>query len=197
MKHLKIVFILVAVFFSLCYSCKKDHLVGEYLLTDEMKAQNPYQKGDSFILISNKGDTLSWFVKGRSNQIHEVLYSINANDYYLVENDKATIKLENNTEYVTFQLEMGGQLLYPPMFTINLHHSQYAAVFSSDLPLSKKYIPYIDSLYVRHRWIKDVFVHETALENTMYYSTQYGIVKIEFSDGSFWELESIEWAERE
>jgi hypothetical protein len=69
--------------------------------------------------------------------------------------------------------------------------------FSYTLPLSKEYTHYIDSIYIMNSWIKDVFVHETALENTMYYSTQYGIVKIDFSDGSFWELESIEWAERE
>jgi len=31
----------------------------------------------------------------------------------------------------------------------------------------------------------------------IYYSTEFGILKVDFSDGSFWELESIEWAERE
>jgi len=46
-------------------------------------------------------------------------------------------------------------------------------------------------------WIKDVFVCEKEKIDSkayrLYYSTEFGIVKIDFSDDSYWELEKIEW----
>ncbi|OFY51662.1 MAG: hypothetical protein A2W85_08380 [Bacteroidetes bacterium GWF2_41_31] len=195
MRNLKIVFILLLGILALCFSCEKNHLAGEFLLTDEMKAQNPYQKGDSFKLISNTGDTLSWYVKGRSNQVHEMLLGINTKDYYLVETDKASIDLENSIEYVTFYLEMGGQLTSSRNYIIELYNGASGAGFSFDLPLSKESTPYVDSLYVLNRWIMDVFINEATSANKLYYSTEFGIVKIDFSDGSYWELEKIEWAD--
>jgi len=196
MRSFKIGIVLLVSIVSLLYSCQKDDKLGEYLLTDEIKAQNPYQEGDSFVLISNSGDTLSWYVKGRSDQIYEYYYD-HTMAYYLVEIDKANIELENSDENVFFQLEMGGDLTPIHKLKLHLNNGVIGSAFSFYLPLSKASSCYIDSLFIRNRWIKDVFKHETVSENIMYYSTEFGILKIDFSDGSFWELESIHWAERE
>lgn len=84
MRLLRFVFILVTVFFGLLFSCQKDPKLGEFLLSDEMKAQNPYQKGDSLILISNSGDTISGYVYSRYSQISQYYYD-HTMVYYLVE----------------------------------------------------------------------------------------------------------------
>ena len=124
-----------------------------------------------------------------------MLLGINTKDYYLVETDKASIDLENSIEYVTFYLEMGGQLTSSRNYIIELYNGASGAGFSFDLPLSKESTPYVDSLYVLNRWIMDVFINEATSANKLYYSTEFGIVKIDFSDGSYWELEKIEWAD--
>ncbi len=195
MKNLIIAFILLLGVLSLCFSCEKDHLAGKFLLTDEMKAQNPYKVDETLKLISNTGDTLSWFVKGRNNQIHKTPVGINTSDYYLIEVEQTSIVVKNATEngYIFFQ--MGGQLTASQKYTMSLSLGEKVNEFSFNVPFSTETTPYIDSLYVMNRWIKDVFIHESASSNKLYYSTEFGIVKIDFSDGSYWELEKIEWAD--
>lgn len=197
MKQLKFALIILIVTIGLCFSCEKDHQVGEFFLTDEMKAQNPYQKGDTLKLISNIGDTLSCYVNSRSNQIHQYLLGINTADYYLIEIENTSIVLKNATENGSFSFQMGGEFANNNRWIIYLHFGEKNNEFSLHVPLSKESTPYIDSLFVMNRWIKEVFIQETALTNKLYYSTEFGVVKIDFSDGSFWELESIKWAERE
>ncbi|RLD55541.1 MAG: hypothetical protein DRJ01_16515 [Bacteroidetes bacterium] len=74
-------------------------------------------------------------------------------------------------------------------------------LFKYALPLKKNSSEHIDSLYVIDRWIKDIYIQKDSYQiegqptgqTIIYYSAQYGIVKLERPDGLIMELENIEW----
>ena len=197
MKFTKLAFLLTLIVLSLFFSCEKDHLEGAFLLTDEMKSQNPYQGGETLKFVSDSGNVYLWNVNGRSNQVHKMLTGINTKQYYLIEIDKTSIDLLGNREYFLFGLEMGGLGKDNTDYDIWLHYGEKGSSFSFNLPLSTETTLFVDSLFVMNTWIKDVFVCEKEKIDSkaykLYYSTELGIVKIDFSDGSYWELENIDW----
>ncbi len=197
MRFTKLALLLTLTILSLCFSCKKDYLAGGFLLTDEMKAQNPYQGGETLKFVSGSGNVYVWSVNDRSNQVHKMLKGINTKEYYLVEIDHTSLGLVDSSFYFSFGLEMGGLGDQNTDYDIWLHYGDVVSGFSFNLPLSTETTPYIDSLFVMNTWVKDVFVYENEMIDNrayrLYYSTEYGIVKIDFSDGSNWEIEKIEW----
>ncbi|MCF8348069.1 MAG: hypothetical protein K9G61_04585 [Bacteroidales bacterium] len=199
MKSFKVGVVLLVSIVSLLYSCNEGHITGKYFLTDEMKSQIPYHGGETLFFTRNNVDTIMIVAMDRVNKVYEILDGINTNNYSIWEEESIYLNIDtipNDTNSISLKMmtDFSGRNTF---LEIVVYRGTLTNRFSYTLPLSKEYTPYIDSIYIMNRWIKDVFVHETALENTMYYSTQYGIVKIDFSDGSFWELERIEWAERE
>jgi len=199
MKNPKIYIVILISIVSLLYSCNEGHITGKYFLTDEMKSQIPYHGGETLFFTRNNVDTIMIVAMDRVNKVYEILDGINTNNYSIWEEESIYMNIDtipNDTNSISLKMmtDFSGRNTF---LEIVVYRGTITNRFSYTLPLSKEYTPYIDSIYIMNSWIKDVFVHETALENTMYYSTQYGIVKIDFSDGSFWELESIEWAERE
>jgi hypothetical protein len=68
---------------------------------------------------------------------------------------------------------------------------------------------FIDSLNILNKYYYDVIVDSGLLYNAsygsscddwnkvtcLYYTTNYGFIKLEFEDGSSWELKSIDWGE--
>jgi hypothetical protein len=201
MKHLKIVFPLVAVFFGLLLSCQKNHKQGEFLLSDEMKAQNPYQLGAKLIFLSDSSITYPVTIGSRYDTIYRTLAGMNTNEYYFIEVERTWTLYTSTTDIPGLSLEMAGKVNQPANFRIDVNFNNKGRSWSFELPLNKEYTPFLDSIQVQGNWFYDVYYNELEKKENraykLYYSTQYGIVKIDFSDGSFWELESVEWAERE
>ncbi|HDO27678.1 MAG TPA: hypothetical protein ENH02_06135 [Bacteroidetes bacterium] len=84
MRNLIITFILLSLQFFWS-GCHKDHLIGEFLLTEEMKSQNPFHGGETLYFIS---DSVKEFVLDgvfRRNQIYKYQPSVTESDYYLIE----------------------------------------------------------------------------------------------------------------
>ncbi len=200
MKNLKFTFILLFSILSLCYSCEKDHLTGKFLLTDEMKAQNPYQGGETLFFLKNNEDTIVVFAKDRVNKVHEVLEGINTKNYFLLEEENIFLDIDtilHDTSY--FHLKMMPDRKGKTTFSIDLFQGNLRTDFSFKLLLSTTTTPCIDSLFVMNRWVKDVFTQEHEILDSraykLYYSTEFGIVRLDFGDGSYWELEKIDWAD--
>ena len=200
MKHLKFVLFITLGILCLCFSYEKDHLTGKFLLTEEMKAQNPYQGGETLFFHKNNEDTIVVFAKDRVNKVHEVLEGINTKNYFLLEEENIFLDIDtilHDTSY--FHLKMMPDRKGKTEFTIDFIQGTVGRGFYYNLPLSTAATPYIDSLFVMNRWVRDVFTQEHEILDSraykLYYSTEFGILKIDFSDGSYWELEKIEWAE--
>jgi hypothetical protein len=177
-------------------SCTKSHLLEEFLLTDEMKNQNPYKVDDKIVFISNNGQVSAWNVKGRYNKVDEVYAGINTKEYYILEEERTSISNDDSTNNDSFQLKMGGHLSKPPKFLISFYNNGNNSGFEFNLPFSPQTSNSLDSLYVVDRWVRNVFFCENDKSDLkayrIYYSTIYGIIKIDFSDGSFWERSNLQ-----
>ena len=191
-KNLLFLFCILIVL-ALVEGCSKGKLGSSYLIGEENKAQNPFNGGEKLTYITNEGEQIIFLVNERDNIKHEVLESINSKDYYIVEVDKTYFRSDG---VFSFFIQMEGQ--YDPYvkFYISIN-DQDGFRYETGLPLSKENTPFVDSLLIMGNWEKDVFYFEKEQEENraykMYYSTKNGIVHIDFSDGGFWELESIEW----
>ncbi len=194
MKNLFLFLFFLVISTPLFQGCKKDHLLGKFLLTEKMKSQNPFHGGETLYFIS---DSLKEFVVDcifRRDQIHKYHPSISESGYYLIEVEQTSC----SGNYNGFWLEMAGQINSTPEFKIQFSFEKKGGDFRFNLPLNKETSDYADSIRVRDKWYYDVFINEqdsdTAIRaNKLYYSTQYGIIKIEWPDGHFMELEKIDW----
>lgn len=69
-------------------------------------------------------------------------------------------------------------------------------IASFEIPLSENIPEYTDSLLVNNKWLYNVFVEEIAKKDNdtyrQYYSTELGVIKVDFSDNSLLELDKIE-----
>ena len=176
--------------------------MNEYLLTDEMKNQNPFMGGEKLYYLTDSLEQLVFNVSERDNKVHEVPYGQRTNIWDLYEVDKTYIGSNKNGH---FFLEMHYNAGY--YYKIAYTFENQGNTFISELPLNKEDIAHVDSLKILEQWYYDIFVYEgdttdifiikgDTIDNyayKFYYSTQSGIVKIDFLDDSYLQLEKIEW----
>jgi hypothetical protein len=176
------------------FGCIKKSPTASYLLSDEMKSQNPFSGGEKLYFVTDSTDVIQCLFSGseRSNSVYEVS---NGSDggYHLVEVDKMWFSAGHD---YSFSLNME-PINRDPLFQIHFSCNGKGMLANFELPLSKENTQTTDSIYMMDKWLYDVFVYEKEkvdnMAYKMYYSTELGVVKIDFSDGSFWELEKIEW----
>ncbi len=194
MKTIKLDFLFLVMLTMFLMSCGKNDLQGSFLLTEKMKNQNPYSIGNRLFFVNDNMDTLDFLVTLKNNQIYERLLSVNSNSYYLIENEDTSI---DSAYFGGFWMSMTGVINSSPIYTLYFNYDNRGMTASFDLPLSTENTKYIDSLLIMGNWGKNIFYFEKEkMEDyayKLYYSTNNGIVRIDFSDGGFWELESIEW----
>ncbi len=93
---------------------------------------------------------------------------------------------------------MEGVVNSAPVFKIYIQTEKKGGSFKFTLPLNTETTDYVDSIRVWDKWYYDVFINvqdsDTVIRaNKLYYSTKYGIIKIEWPDGHYMELEKIDW----
>ena len=185
--------ILLFGFLSIHFGCVKSP-TESYLLSDEMKSQNPFSGDEKLYFITDSGVQYKFMSSyGRSNVIHEVS---NGSDggYYLFEIDKMSFSAGNN---YGFYYNMQHVSRRYPIFQIDFSCNGKGMSANFDMPISKENTQTVDSIFIMGQWHYDVFISEKEkVDNRaykLYYSTEFGVIKIDFSDGSYWELEKIEW----
>ncbi len=194
MKTINFIAIILFGIIFLQIGCFKDKIDGEKLLSNEMKSQNPYHENDKIYFESDSAKEYILEVSNRTNEFFEYQHGNYASNY-LIELEKTSINSMDTSLQYGFLLEMescfGPKLkiiFYPPV------KKGMAAYF--DLPLSKTSPQYVDSVYVNEKWHYGVYIEEKAKTESkaykLYYSTELGIIKIDFSDDSTWELKKIE-----
>ncbi len=178
---------------SIFSSCGKHGVYGEFFLSEEIKHQNPYTENTKLSFKSNDSNLFDYNVTALVNEVNKSYVGQRTDLYYLVERE--IIMFEFDSGYI-FRLEMVCQINQTPMYFISYQYKEKGMSASFELPLNIERTPYIDSLYVLDTWVHDVFFFEGGKIDDraykLYYSTKFGVVKIDFSDDSYWELENIE-----
>ena len=129
----------------------------------------------------------------RDNVIHEVP---NGSDggYYLFEIDK--MYLNGGFDH-GFTFDMQHVSRRYPTFQIYFSCNGKGMIANFDMPISKENTQTVDSIYLMNQWLYGIYVYEKEKVDDraykLYYSTAFGVIKVDFSGGSFWELEKIEW----
>ena len=184
--------LLVFGFLTIHFGCNKNP-TESYFLSDEMKSQNPFSGDEKLYFITDSAVQYVFTGGERRNVIHEIS---NGSDggYYLYEIDKMDFSAGNN---YGFNYDMQHVSRRYPIFQIHFSCNGKGMVANFDMPISKENTQTVDSIYIMGQWQYDIFISEKEKVDNwaykLYYSTEFGIVKIDFSDGTFWELEKIEW----
>ena len=184
-------------------ACQKEKLLGEYYLSNDDKLTVPYSVGDSIRFVTNEHDTIDLLCHLRYSEVSREYISYNK--YYTYERD--VTKINTDEYYLSCQLSTIG--MYPSM---KLHWSDldnHRGLVNFNLPLipnNLKYGQYIvQEMFVRNTLYHNVFVDSTAwrsgpeIDNelkTFYYSIEFGIIKLEFENGDFWEIDSTSYIQR-
>ena len=185
------------------FLCCRHKIVEEQLLTDIQKDQNPFRGYEKIIYYA--GDSTIVFTgTGRNNWTEEYDVDENYCEYGLIEFDK--LKYNGNSFSISlnmqeskyYDLTIGDTVTDYYFCTRLIIDKTDGSISNYDELIEKLYvnnIPYFniykDTLDGNYLTIDmpDSIKHATYL----YYSTKYGIVKFDFSDGSTWELKEIVW----
>jgi len=176
-------------------SCKyRGKEIGRFHLTEEMKSQVPYKSHETINFIDSNDNTLTFTGGSRIEQDLEVKDCISCYDYVVYEED--LINFNNGSDYIRLTIRASEQSYLNVRYTIDGH--VFLSGFSS--PLSVENIGeneyFLDSITVNNIVFYDIYKDSIRSEKSItlnqypiysYYSTEYGVLKIEFSDSTSWE----------
>ena len=202
-RMFKVLMFMVGISFLLpAPGCRKDCKSYDILLTEQQKKQIPFE-GREKIIFKHDTNELVLNGTGRHDTIEKNLVSGYSCDYY----NKESVSLTFEGENISLNLYMYARDKFHIKVVdfsqgLSMHASMLTAQSTGEL---SEYEELIDSLTVNNSLYLNVYkdtVGVTYSFNTrdsmiyatyIYYSTDFGVVKIDFSDGSAWELENIEW----
>lgn len=183
------------------YGCKKE--IGEHLLGD-LKKQNPYNGSETIVFIdSANSDSIVFLGNGRGSYRIHTPSSASIERYYVNEMDTCCF-IEQNNNY-RFYIYLASRYDEDGLIDISfIDDNCKSHITSRRIPLFVTH-PYIDSLFVNDKYYYKVIVDSSLLrqnagENncnngvlpySIYYTTTHGIIKIDFEDGTSWELKEI------
>jgi hypothetical protein len=197
-----LVFILfIGLFFEI--SCDNCEPATQKLLTEQQKNQNPF-KGYEKIIFKSGDSTIEFNGTGRNNRIMEYEFHTSECDRGFVEFDELTFT--SNLYEIRFKME--GRNNFYMFFNDSIRDVFLESWFyvESDPVKNSEYTELIDTMNIGGNQFfniyKDILDRQYSMPDFpdslnhatyLYYSTEYGIVKFDFSDGSTWELKEIIW----
>lgn len=199
-KYLSVVVLVISLLATL--SCDKGKEVGRFSLTDEMKKQIPFKGHETITYQNNVGDIFKFTSGYRIAQEIEQTECISCYDYYVFEEE--LINFNNGLDQIRYTVHALLDSYLSIRYSIDGH--VYYSGFSSPLDPNdlKDSESFIDSISVNNYMYYEVYKDTVSSQESVipnhypiysYYSTTYGIIKIEFSNNTFWELEHVQWFE--
>jgi len=196
--------------------CSKTQVLGEYYLGD-LYYQNPYNGFETLVFKSSEGTLITFACTGRKTTVYENKVSVNSNDYYIIEKDYMSLEGSDGNYSMTIFLEPYNGYYNKPA-NIGIGWRDYVSDSLGSLtarshfkiPLSEQNLEpeqlFFDSLLVLNKIYYNVYSDQATtyqayegqplwafvLPKVFYYNTTEGILKIDFDDGSTWELSHIE-----
>lgn len=189
------------VLITLVSGCNKGKLLEEFTLTSEQRSQIPFNGFERISFIGNNDSVFYLDGGDRINVITKSEECITCNDYYLSETDYINFVNQN----CELRLIMTASYSYRLTISCIIDDNAFTGIFYNNLPLSKEKLSgkevFLDSLYVNSVMYYNVF-GDTLEKNEgiitidsyptfFFYSTEYGVLKVNFSDGSSWDLDQI------
>jgi len=176
----------------------------EKLLTEQQKRQIPFV-GRERISFNNVTNVFELNGTGRIDTIKKLYNSGYSCDYYTQEYDYLTFEGEN----INLNLFMTGRDIFNISLDDFSQDFHMLATLHTDQSTGEllDYKELIDSLNVNNSLYLNIYKDtvdvsypiegddsdSVILATYIYYSTEYGVVKIDFSDSTSWELDHIEW----
>ena len=205
--------IILAVLFS---ACKKDkeELLGEFLLGNLIYT-NPLSGHEILVFQNTESNEIIRFIGNGRTRITEKCYiDYYKNQYYIVETDNCIFNGENINYKLTITIKSDHYyphyLLVLRLFDFQSSEFDYFTSFSHfKLPLNDNNLRSdqirLDSLYIQNRYYYDVFIdtswcsvtikplnrNDSMYAPVFYYNTTHGMLKIDFTDSTSWELKEI------
>ena len=196
----KLIFLISVVLFFAIYSCNRGRQIGEFYLSEEMKSQLPFNGNETIRFIDENDNIFMLSGDGRITTFIEETECISCYDYYVFE--KEWINFSDEAYEIRLKLNASEQSYFNITYTIE--GELFWCGFTS--PLSEENLKdqesFIDSITINNRNYYEVYRDTMRYQGSLsispyptfcYYSTEYGVLKIDFSDDSYWELENIEW----
>lgn len=196
-------FFISSIIFIQLPSCNKEcRMTHEKLLTEQQKKQIPFE-GKEIITFKSGQSVIELIGTGRIDTLEKIYPSGFSCDYYIEESEFLTFESEDYQLNIRMRARDYFYLkLYD--FIEDLKMSAYLRSAPSTGEISE-YTEFIDSITVNNLQYLNIYkdtVSNVYPLNTrefsryaiyFYYSTEYGVIKIDFSDSTSWELEHIEW----
>jgi hypothetical protein len=207
--------VFLVIFFS-TLSCQKTQVLGEYHLGD-LYYENPYNGYETLVFESSEGILFTFTGTGRKTSVYENKVSVNSNDYYVIEKDYMSLEDSDGNYSLGLGLTPYNGYRNEPA-TIGMGWRDYVSDTQGSLtansrfiiPLSKQNLEsdqmFYDSMLVLNKIYYNVYADYTnqyraggvladtqfAMPEIFYYNRTDGILKIDFNDGSTWELQEIQ-----
>jgi hypothetical protein len=187
------------------FLCYKEELVGEYYLSEETRSLIPFAGYEKLVFVVDSIDMTELLAGHRSDSIHKLYIDEDDHEYIFCESDYIYF---SNSEYA-ISLRVGACIFDPTGIGFHFVYLDSNYMYYSDISVNPDENTYkvVDSLMVNGSWIHEVlfdtlyFVHTQppfpsdsfAYPTKCYYSKTLGVVRIDFADGSLWELKEIVW----
>lgn len=198
-----IILTLLSSFMFLGFSCSNCKVVEEQLLTDVQKEQDPF-RGFEKIIYKTGDSTIEFTGTGRKNHVGEYNFPNDNCNYGLLESDEMYFSANYFDIYlIMWESKVYSLWIWDSISNILLYSELF--VDKTDGSISN-YNEFLDSLNINDITYFNIYKDTLVQKNTtpvipdsikhakyLYYSTEYGIVKFDFSDGSTWELKEIMW----
>lgn len=148
------------------------------------KIWQPYQQGDSLVFFNNKGDTIRWGISQidtRSNPSDPLLllnHRIYSTFVSTMSNFDAIIHIREEESIKTIYFEPRFRRGCIKVIEDEKNHTNLDSIKYNQMDLFK-ITPHPTDLRIE------------PYQKTIYWSSQYGYIKIFYSDGVVWELKSL------
>jgi hypothetical protein len=198
-------FILSVIILMLTSSCEKEcRLTHEKLLTEQQKKQIPF-KGKEIITFNSGQNNIELIGTDRIDTFEKIYPSGFSCDYYIEESEFITFESED----YKLRLRMTDRdEFYISVIDFVQNLKMYASMRTTPATGElTEYTKFIDSLIINNLMYLNIYKDTIDLSylfktrdseiyaTYIYYSTEYGVVRIDFSDSTSWELVHIDWNE--
>jgi len=204
MRILRLI-LLCILLISAGFLCYKEELVGEYYLSEETRSLIPFAGYEKLVFVVDSIDMTELLAGHRSDTIIRGYIDEDEHEYIFCESDYIYF---SNSEYA-ISLRVGTCIFDPTGLGFGFFFLDSNYTYSNDISVNPDDNRYkvIDSLMINGSWVHEVlfdtlyyahnqppFPSDSFPYPTKCYSSKtLGVVRIDFVDGSFWELKEIIW----
>ena len=184
------------------FSCNQGRLTGEYYLTKEIMEEIPFNGFETIRFITDTNKTIEMTAESRVGEIIKSYTDHSESNYYLWEREYISFRNENYSMSLVIQAMRGG--IDGVRFNFFIIDGEY--YFTASFKQFGDSYEIIDSMLVNSVWLTDIYYDSVSyvppgpipidLHNypvKSYYTKTLGVVRIDFSDNTIWELEDIDW----